>query len=113
VSDMRGSAPLSPGSEFWVRWSRGGAYKGMEKREGYAHRIGWPVGHRSGLRRGLEGARSAQPPFALQRMIPLIARRMLLPLTILDIATATVIFMIGELAISPLLFKLHIRNRPF
>jgi CDP-archaeol synthase len=48
-----------------------------------------------------------------ESLIPLIACRMLLPLTILDIATATVIFMIGELAISPLLFKLHIRNRPF
>jgi hypothetical protein len=48
-----------------------------------------------------------------ESLIPLIACRMLLPLTILDIAAATIIFMIGELAISPLLFKLHIRNRPF
>jgi CDP-diglyceride synthetase len=48
-----------------------------------------------------------------ESLIPLIACRVLLPLTILDIVTVTVIFLIGELALSPLLFKLHIRKRPF
>jgi hypothetical protein len=42
-----------------------------------------------------------------------VACGLLLPLTILDIAVATVIFFVVELALSRIFFKLHIRDRPF
>ena len=36
-----------------------------------------------------------------------------LPLTIVDVVVATVIFFVGELSLSRVLFKLGIRNRPY
>jgi hypothetical protein len=48
-----------------------------------------------------------------ESLLPLLACRLLLPLTILDIALATLIFLVGALALSRLLFKLHIRDRPY
>jgi hypothetical protein len=38
---------------------------------------------------------------------------LLLPLTPFDVAIATVIFFAGALALSRILFKLNIRNRPY
>jgi CDP-diglyceride synthetase len=48
-----------------------------------------------------------------ESLLPLLACRLLLPLTILDIALATLIFLVGALALSRLLFKLRIRDRPY
>jgi CDP-diglyceride synthetase len=48
-----------------------------------------------------------------ESLLPLVACGLLLPLTILDIAVATVIFFVVELALSRIFFKLHIRDRPF
>ena len=48
-----------------------------------------------------------------ESLLPLLACRLLLPLTILDITLATLIFLVGALALSRLLFKLRIRDRPY
>jgi CDP-diglyceride synthetase len=48
-----------------------------------------------------------------ESLIPLLVCKFLLPLTILNIAVATAIFLIGQWVLSPLLFKLNIRNRPY
>ena len=46
-------------------------------------------------------------------LLPLIACRLLLPVTILEIILATTIFCVGALTLSKVLFKLHIRDRPY
>jgi CDP-2,3-bis-(O-geranylgeranyl)-sn-glycerol synthase len=46
-------------------------------------------------------------------LLPLLACTFILPLTLLDLVAATVIFFVGELALSRLLFKLRIRYRPY
>ena len=48
-----------------------------------------------------------------ESLLPLVACRFLLRLTILEIAAATVIFFLGELALSRALFWLRIRERPY
>jgi hypothetical protein len=48
-----------------------------------------------------------------ESLFPLVACRLLLPLTLLDIGVATVIFLVGELVLSRILFKLHVRDRPY
>jgi CDP-diglyceride synthetase len=48
-----------------------------------------------------------------ESLLPLLACRFLLPLTVFDIALATVIFVVGALALSRVLFKLNIRDRPY
>jgi CDP-2,3-bis-(O-geranylgeranyl)-sn-glycerol synthase len=48
-----------------------------------------------------------------ESLLPLVACRFLLRLTILEIAAATVIFFLGELALSRVLFWLRIRERPY
>lgn len=48
-----------------------------------------------------------------ESLLPLLACRLLLPLSILDIVAATTIFFVGELMLSRILFRLHIRDRPF
>lgn len=48
-----------------------------------------------------------------ESLLPLVACRFLLRLTILEIAAATVIFFFGELALSRVLFWLRIRERPY
>jgi CDP-archaeol synthase len=48
-----------------------------------------------------------------ESVLPLLACQPILHLTILDIALVAVLFFIGELAISRLLFHLNIRDRPF
>jgi CDP-2,3-bis-(O-geranylgeranyl)-sn-glycerol synthase len=48
-----------------------------------------------------------------ESLLPTLAYQSILPLTILDMGTVVVIFLILELALSRLLFKLHIRDRPF
>ena len=48
-----------------------------------------------------------------ESLLPLLASRLLLPVTIFDVVLATVIFLVGALALSRILFKLHIRDRPY
>ena len=48
-----------------------------------------------------------------ESLLPLLACAFFLPLTLFDLVVATAIFFVGELALSRLLFKLHIRNRPY
>ena len=47
-----------------------------------------------------------------ESLFPLLASRLLLPLTILDVAAGTTIFVVGALVLSPLLFKLNLRDEP-
>ena len=48
-----------------------------------------------------------------ESLLPLLACAFFLPLTFFDLVVTTVIFFVGELALSRLLFKLHIRKRPY
>jgi hypothetical protein len=48
-----------------------------------------------------------------ESLLPLLACRLLLPVTILDVILVTMIFCVGALALSRVLFKLHIRDRPY
>lgn len=48
-----------------------------------------------------------------ESLIPLIACRKALSLTLADIATATVIFCAGEMVLSPLLYRLRMRDKPY
>ena len=46
-------------------------------------------------------------------LLPLLACRLFLPVTLLDIAAATVIFFFGALVLSRILFTLNIRRQPY
>jgi CDP-2,3-bis-(O-geranylgeranyl)-sn-glycerol synthase len=48
-----------------------------------------------------------------ESLFPLLACREVFSLTVLDIASGTVLFVAGELLLSPLLFRLRIRDRPY
>jgi hypothetical protein len=48
-----------------------------------------------------------------ESLFPLIAARLLLPLSALDIAVGTMLFFAGELLLSRLLYKWHVRDRPY
>jgi hypothetical protein len=48
-----------------------------------------------------------------ESLLPLLVCQPLLGITLLDIVVATMAFFVGELALSRLLFKLNIRDRPF
>jgi hypothetical protein len=48
-----------------------------------------------------------------ESLFPLLAARPLLPLTVLAVAVATTLFFVGELILSPLLFRFHLRDRPY
>jgi CDP-2,3-bis-(O-geranylgeranyl)-sn-glycerol synthase len=48
-----------------------------------------------------------------ESLFPLLAARLLLPLGALDIAIATMLFFAGELLLSRLLYKWHVRDRPY
>jgi CDP-2,3-bis-(O-geranylgeranyl)-sn-glycerol synthase len=48
-----------------------------------------------------------------ESLFPLLAARLLLPLTVLDVAVATMLFFVGELVLSRLLFRLRLRDRPY
>jgi CDP-archaeol synthase len=47
-----------------------------------------------------------------ESFLPLFASRLLLPLSILDVVAGTTIFVVGALILSPLLFKLNLRDEP-
>lgn len=48
-----------------------------------------------------------------ESVFPLIACCWVLPLTALDVVAGTAIFFVGELALSRVLFRLHVRDRPY
>lgn len=48
-----------------------------------------------------------------ESLFPLAASRLLLPVTLLDIVVGVTIFFVGELALSRILFKLRLRDRPY
>jgi CDP-2,3-bis-(O-geranylgeranyl)-sn-glycerol synthase len=48
-----------------------------------------------------------------ESLFPLLACARLLSLTVVDIAAGTAIFLIGEVVLSRLLFKFHLRDRPY
>ena len=48
-----------------------------------------------------------------ESLVPLVACRLLLPLTVLEIVAGVVIFFVGELVLSRILYKLKLRDRPF
>ncbi len=48
-----------------------------------------------------------------ESLFPMLACKLLIDITVVDIAVVTLAFLAGELALSRLLFKLHIRDRPF
>jgi hypothetical protein len=47
-----------------------------------------------------------------ESLFPLLASRLLLPLSILEVVAGTAIFVVGALVLSPLLFKLNLREEP-
>ena len=47
-----------------------------------------------------------------ESLFPLLASRLLLPLNILDIVAGVTIFVVGALILSPLLYKLNLRDEP-
>ena len=48
-----------------------------------------------------------------ESLFPLLAACLLLPLTALDVAVATMLFFAGGLLLSRLLYKWHVRDRPY
>ena len=48
-----------------------------------------------------------------ESLFPLLACQSLLGLTVLDIAAGVASFLVGELLLSRLLFRLHVRDRPY
>jgi CDP-2,3-bis-(O-geranylgeranyl)-sn-glycerol synthase len=48
-----------------------------------------------------------------ESLFPLLASRLFMPVTALDIAVATILFFVGELLLSRLLFRFHLRDRPY
>ena len=48
-----------------------------------------------------------------ESLLPMLACKWLIPITMVDIVIVTVAFLVGELIGSRLLFKLNIRDRPF
>jgi CDP-2,3-bis-(O-geranylgeranyl)-sn-glycerol synthase len=48
-----------------------------------------------------------------ESLLPLLAARLFLPLTVRDVAVATTLFFAGELIVSRLLYKWHVRDRPY
>ena len=48
-----------------------------------------------------------------ESLLPLLACRQALSLSLLDVVVGTTIFFIGEVLLSRLLFRLHVRDRPY
>ena len=48
-----------------------------------------------------------------ESLLPLAACRLLLPVTLLDIAAGTMLFFAGELVLSRILYRLRLRDRPY
>jgi hypothetical protein len=63
--------------------------------------------------RFVSGARATGLDQLPESVLPLLACGSVLSLTILDGLVVTGLFLIGEIVLSPLLFKIHLRDRPY
>ena len=48
-----------------------------------------------------------------ESLLPLLVCRQALALTVLDVVVTTAIFFVGEVVLSRVLFRLHVRDRPY
>lgn len=48
-----------------------------------------------------------------ESLLPMLAGRLFMPVTGLDIAVTTLLFFVGEVILSRLLYKWHVRDRPY
>jgi hypothetical protein len=48
-----------------------------------------------------------------ESLVPLLASRLMLPLTPWDIAASVAIFLVGEIVLSRALYRVHLRDRPY
>ncbi|WP_264715375.1 CDP-archaeol synthase [Limobrevibacterium gyesilva] len=48
-----------------------------------------------------------------ESLFPLLACRLVLPVTVADIVACVVIFLVGEILLSRILYRLHVRERPY
>lgn len=48
-----------------------------------------------------------------ESLLPLLAARWLLPVTLVDVLVGTALFLVGSLVVSRLLFKLNVRDTPY
>jgi CDP-diglyceride synthetase len=48
-----------------------------------------------------------------ESLLPLLGALLFLPLTALDIAIVVALFVVGELLLSPILFRLNLRDKPY
>jgi len=48
-----------------------------------------------------------------ESLFPLLASRLLLPLSIFEVVVGVTIFVVGGLVLSPILFKLNLRDKPY
>ncbi len=48
-----------------------------------------------------------------ESLLPLLACRLMVPLTVLDIVATTAIFFFGEIILSRVLYRAHLRDRPY
>ncbi|MDE2574058.1 MAG: CDP-archaeol synthase [Rhodospirillales bacterium] len=90
--------------------------------------LGWRIGALGGaaamagdLLSSFIKRRLARPPSSRatgldqlpESVLPLLAWRSVLPLTMLDIVAGTALFLVGEILLSRLLYRAHIREQPF
>lgn len=48
-----------------------------------------------------------------ESLLPLLASRLLLPLSLLDVLAGVAVFCVGALLLSPLLYRFNLRDRPY
>jgi len=84
------------------QWEVGALVAGGAVAGDLLRRLGFP---RSSMALGLD-----QIP---ESLFPLAACRLLLPVTLVDILVGVAIFVAGGLILSPILFRLHLRDKPY
>jgi|SRR6187402_3068686 hypothetical protein len=84
------------------QWEVGALVAGGAVAGDLLRRLGFP---RSSMALGLD-----QIP---ESLFPLAACRLLLPVTFVDILVGVAIFVAGGLILSPILFRLHLRDKPY
>ena len=84
------------------QWEVGALVAGGAVAGDLLRRLGFP---RSSMALGLD-----QIP---ESLFPLVACRLLLPVTLVDILVGDAIFVAGGLILSPILFRLHLRDKPY
>jgi len=84
------------------QWEVGALVAGGAVAGDLLRRLGFP---RSSMALGLD-----QIP---ESLFPLAACRLLLPVTLVDVLVGVSIFVAGGLILSPILFRLHLRDKPY